>query len=147
MLGSYPLIAFVATHNPDLAKAFYGGTLGLKLIDEGEDLLVFDGHGTRLHVTIVQDLVAAKYSVIGWEVPDLDAEVQELHTAGVEFVRFEVSKQQDELDIWTSPNGERMAWIKDPDGNLLSIKQGQRKRLRRKREAEQDTEMAANARR
>lgn len=145
MLGSYPLIAFVATHNPDLAKAFYGGTLGLRLIDETDDSLVFDAHGTRLHVTIVQDLVAVKYSVIGWEVPNLEAEVTELHEAGVEFVRFEVSKQQDELDIWTSPSGDRLAWIKDPDGNLLSIKQG--KRRGRPKKASEARELAHAGRR
>jgi catechol 2,3-dioxygenase-like lactoylglutathione lyase family enzyme len=123
MLSSYPFIAFVATHNPDLAKAFYRGTLGLQLVREDEDTLVFEAHGMRLHVTIVQDLVTVKYSVLGWEVPDIVAEVKELQKAGVKFVRLEVSKQQDELGIWTSPKGDRVAWFKDPDDNVLSIKQ------------------------
>jgi catechol 2,3-dioxygenase-like lactoylglutathione lyase family enzyme len=123
MLSSYPFIAFVATHNPDLAKAFYSGTLGLRLVREDEDTLVFEAHGVRLHVTIVQDLVTVKYSVLGWEVPDIVAEVKELQKAGVKFVRLEVSKQQDELGIWTSPKGDRVAWFKDPDDNVLSIKQ------------------------
>jgi catechol 2,3-dioxygenase-like lactoylglutathione lyase family enzyme len=133
MLGFYPFIAFVATHNPDLAKAFYGGTLGLPLIREEEDALVFQAHGTTLRVTIVQDLVAAKYSVLGWEVPDIVAEVTELRKAGVKFVKLEVSRQQDELGIWTSPKGDRVAWFNDPDDNVLSIKQSNSASLESKR--------------
>lgn len=123
MLNSYPLAACIGTHNPDLAKAFYGGTLGLRLVSEDEFALVFEAAGTTIHVTIVQDLVPAKYSVLGWEVPDIVAAVKELQKAGVKFERLEISRQQDELGIWTSPKGDRVAWFKDPDDNLLNVKQ------------------------
>jgi predicted enzyme related to lactoylglutathione lyase len=48
--------------------------------------------------------------------------VKELAGAGVEFERYGKMKQ-DELGIWTSPSGARIAWFKDPDGNLLSLTQ------------------------
>ena len=123
MLNSYPLAACIGTHNPDLAKAFYGGTLGLRLVSEDEFALVFEAQGLTIHVTIVQDLVPAKYSILGWEVPDIVAAVKELQKAGVKFERLEISRQQDELGIWTSPKGDRVAWFKDPDGNLLNVRQ------------------------
>ena len=60
MLGSYTLVACVATHDPDLAKPFYRDILGLRLVSEDQFSLIFDAHGATLRIFIVQDLVAAK---------------------------------------------------------------------------------------
>ena len=75
-----------------------------------------------LRVSIVQDVAAAKYTVLGWQVPDIVATAKDLHKAAVKLERFE-GFHQDELGIWTAPGGARVAWFKDPDGNLLSITQ------------------------
>lgn len=123
MLGSYPLIAFVATRDPSLSKPFYRDVLGLRLVSEDRFALVFEGHGTMLRVSIVQDVAPAKYTVLGWQVPDIVAVAQQLEHAGVPLQRFDNFRGMDEQGIWTSPSGARVAWFKDPDGNMLSITQ------------------------
>ncbi len=121
MLGSHKLMAFVATRDPAKAKAFYGITLGLRLISEDQFALVFDANGTTLRVTTVHELALAKYTVLGWEVPDVAAAVTELGNAGVKFERYGDFMKQDELGIWEAPGGTKVAWFKDPDGNTLSV--------------------------
>jgi catechol 2,3-dioxygenase-like lactoylglutathione lyase family enzyme len=125
VLGTRKIMAFVATRDPDRAKIFYRDILGLRL--EAEQLpfaLVFDAHGTMLRVTIVREIVVAPYTVLGWEVPDIAATARELTAAGVKLERYP-GMPQDELGIWTSPSGARVAWFKDPDGNVLGVTQMQ----------------------
>ena len=115
------IIAFIATRDPAGAKKFYSGTLGLPLVSEELPFaLVFDAHGTMLRVTVVKTLSPAGYTVLGWQVPDIAVAAKDLRKAGVQFERYP-GMQQDELGIWTSPGGSRVAWFKDPDGNTLSL--------------------------
>lgn len=123
MLGSRKIMAFVSTRDAGRAKTFYRDTLGLRLVSEELPFaLVFDAHGTMLRVTIVQEVSVAKYTVLGWEVPDIAATAKDMRKAGVKFERF-AGMNQDELGVWKAPGGARVAWFKDPDGNLLSITQ------------------------
>jgi catechol 2,3-dioxygenase-like lactoylglutathione lyase family enzyme len=123
VLGSHKLMAFVATCNPDRAKVFYRDTLGLRLVAEQLPFaLVFDANGTMLRVTIVREIVVAHYTVLGWEVPDIGVTARQLAAAGVKLERYP-GMVQDELGIWASPSGARVAWLKDPDGNVLSVTQ------------------------
>ena len=115
-------MAFVATRDPNRAKKFYRDALGLPLISEDEFALVFDALGTMLRVTRVQELAAAKYTVLGWHVRDIVQTAKDLQKANVTLQRYP-GMQQDEVGIWTSPSGARVAWFKDPDGNTLSITQ------------------------
>ena len=122
ILGSQELVAFVATRDPSRAKKFYRDTLGLLLVSEDQFALVFDAAGTMLRVTRVQELAAAKYTVLGWRVQDIAQTATDLQKAHVAQERYP-GMQQDELGIWTSPSGAKVAWFKDPDGNTLSITQ------------------------
>jgi catechol 2,3-dioxygenase-like lactoylglutathione lyase family enzyme len=122
ILGSQELVAFVATRHPSRAKEFYRDTLGLPLVSEDEFALVFDAAGTMLRVTRVQELAAAKYTVLGWQVRDIVQTAKDLQRAHVTLERYP-GMQQDKLGIWNSPSGARVAWFKDPDGNTLSITQ------------------------
>ena len=123
MLSASRVVAFVGVRDAERAKAFYRDTLGLKLVlEELPFALVFDCQGTMLRVTIVQEMVAAPYTVLGWAVTDITATASGLAAAGVKFQRYP-QIQQDELGIWTAPGGARVAWFQDPDGNLLSISQ------------------------
>ncbi len=74
-------------------------------------------------VTLVREVAAAPYTVLGWEVADIVRTARQLTDAGVKLERYESFMKQDELGIWTAPGGTRVAWFKDPDGNLLSISQ------------------------
>lgn len=122
-LASSSLVAFVGVCDPDRAKSFYRDRLGLRLVSEELPFaLVFDVQGTMLRVTVVPEVKPAKFTVLGWKVPDIQGAVSSLYMAGVEFQRY-AGLQQDGLGIWTSPNGARVAWFHDPDGNILSVTQ------------------------
>jgi catechol 2,3-dioxygenase-like lactoylglutathione lyase family enzyme len=119
------LIAFAGTTNMAAAKAFYADKLGLKLVSEDGFALVFDVNGTTLRVTAVQKASPAEYTVLGWEVTDIATAANELRKSGVTLEIFP-GFGQDELGIWTAPGGSaKVAWFKDPDGNVLSISQHQ----------------------
>ena len=120
-LSQQHIIAFVATRDADRAKEFYRDTLGLRLVSEQMPFaLVFDANGIMLRVTIVKEVRAAGYTVLGWQVPDIRIAAKALQQAGVRFERYP-GMEQDELGIWISPGGGKVAWFKDPDGNTLSI--------------------------
>ncbi|HEV1286576.1 MAG TPA: VOC family protein [Bryobacteraceae bacterium] len=120
MLSTEKLVAFVSTTNADRARAFYRDKLGLRLVSEDNFALVFDSGGAPLRVSLAQEVIPAKYTVLGWDVKDLRAAVLNLKKAGIACEIFGFFKQ-DDLGIWTAPNGDQVAWFKDPDGNLLSV--------------------------
>lgn len=122
MLESSQLVGFVATTDLERAGAFYGGSLGLERLDETPIACVFNANGTVLRVTVVDELVPAPYTVLGWTVNDIEASVRSLQAKGVTFERFS-GVDQDDLCVWKTPGGDRVAWFKDPDGNLLSLTQ------------------------
>ncbi|MGH9405621.1 MAG: VOC family protein [Terriglobia bacterium] len=120
------VITFVATQHPGEAKAFYGTTLGLPLVSDTPFALVFDAGGAMLRVQKVTELTPAAHTVLGWKVPDIRAAMQDLATRGVLFERYD-GIAQDALGIWTTPDGHRVSWFKDADGNTLSLTQFQPK--------------------
>jgi catechol 2,3-dioxygenase-like lactoylglutathione lyase family enzyme len=121
-LGSQKIVAFVATRDPQRAKAFYRDTLGLRLVSEDSFALVFRIGGIMLRVTTVHEVATAPYTVLGWHVTNVAATIKSLVRAGVTFERYP-GLAQDERGVWTAPGGARIAWFKDPDGNTLSITQ------------------------
>ena len=123
MLTSSTLVAFVGTAKPDQARTFYEQTLGLRLVADEPFALVFDANGVPLRVAKVPAAQPAPYTVLGWSVADIRAVVGALTANGVLFERYD-GMGQDDLGIWTSPGGARVAWFKDPDGNVLSLTQG-----------------------
>ncbi|HWC58561.1 MAG TPA: VOC family protein [Verrucomicrobiae bacterium] len=116
------IICFVATRQPAKAREFYEGTLELKFVSEDPFAIVFDVEGTMLRVQKVQELNPPKHTVTGWEVADIGGRMRELIGKGVRFERFP-GLTQDESGAWTTPSGAKVAWFKDPDGNILSLTQ------------------------
>jgi catechol 2,3-dioxygenase-like lactoylglutathione lyase family enzyme len=121
-LDSARLVGFVATTDLARARRFYGEVLGLAVVEESPFAVVCDGGGARLRVTLVDEHVATPYTVLGWEVPDVAAAVDELAGRGVSCTRYP-GMEQDERGIWTAPGGAKVAWFLDPDGNNLSVNQ------------------------
>jgi catechol 2,3-dioxygenase-like lactoylglutathione lyase family enzyme len=115
-------IAFLPTTDPARAREFYAGTLGLELVDENQFALVFRVGGTMLRVTTVEAFEPQPFTVLGWQVPDVEKAIRTLSERGVAFERFD-GMDQDALGVWTSPVGGHIAWFKDPDGNTLSVAQ------------------------
>jgi catechol 2,3-dioxygenase-like lactoylglutathione lyase family enzyme len=120
MLAGAEVMAFVATTDLERARAFYGSTLGLPLVEDDGRALAFDAHGTMLRVTGVRELTPASYTVLGWSVPDVGAAVRELRGRDVAVIRY-AGFEQDEQGIWTAPTGARVAWFTDPDGHTLQL--------------------------
>jgi catechol 2,3-dioxygenase-like lactoylglutathione lyase family enzyme len=123
-LGQADLVAFAASADLERARTFYEGALGLPLLHQDGYACLFSASakGTKLRVTLVQQVAVAPYTVLGWEVADIESIVKDLVLTGVVFEQFE-GIEQDELGIWTSPDGSRVAWFKDPDRNILSVAQ------------------------
>jgi catechol 2,3-dioxygenase-like lactoylglutathione lyase family enzyme len=120
MLEASSLVAFVASTDLERSRRFYVGALGLAVLESTPHALEVDANGTELRITRIAELVRAPYTVLGWSVEDLDSSVAELRGAGVRFCRYE-GLAQDEYDAWTAPDGTRVAWFEDPDGNVLSL--------------------------
>ncbi len=116
------IISFVATKKAVKARSFYEKTLGLKLLYEDGFAIVFDVGGTMLRVQKVEELVPAGYTVLGWEVADIRKEVEGLRKKGVKMEQFD-GLGQEASGIWSAPSGAKVAWFKDPDGNILSLTQ------------------------
>ena len=116
------IVAFVATRNPELSKQFYRDKLGLKFLSDDGFALVFDIAGTMLRIARVSVFTPLPFTVLGWEVASIGNTVAELTSKGVVFERFP-GMTQDKLGIWDAPGGTKVAWFKDPDGNILSLSQ------------------------
>lgn len=125
MLGSADLIAFVPTRDPAKARKFYAETLGLEFISEDPFALVFNARGTTLRIANVSEVKGfqpAPFTIVGWQVTNVSDTLGDLAKKGVRFERFP-GMEQDAQGIWQSPGGAKVAWFKDPDGNILSITQ------------------------
>jgi catechol 2,3-dioxygenase-like lactoylglutathione lyase family enzyme len=122
MLADKKLTAFVATAKPDEAKAFYKNILGLKFLSEDDFALEFEANKTVLRIAIVHKFTPQAFTVLGWDVEDIVSAIKSLNDKNVFCEKYDFLKQ-DESGVWTSPNGSKVAWFKDPDGNLLSLTQ------------------------
>lgn len=113
-------ISFVATLEPEKAKIFYGEVLGLEIIESSPYALVFSDGENMLRVQIVAELRPASHTAHGWEVTNIKQEIEDLMSKGVEFLTFD-QLGQDALGVWTTPDGHKIAWFKDPSCNVLSF--------------------------
>ena len=120
MLQNMSIKAFVPTTKPDQAKVFYRDILGLKLLSEDDYALEFEAGGILLRVAIVPELKPHAFTILGWNVPDISSLIKSLNEKGVEFEKYGFM-EQDSLGVWTAPSGAKVAWFKDPDGNVLSL--------------------------
>ncbi|MGD0757744.1 MAG: VOC family protein [Candidatus Sulfotelmatobacter sp.] len=120
MLGSTNIVAFVPTKDSEKARAFYEGVLGLRFVKDDGFAMVLDANGIMIRVAKVPQFTPAQFTILGWQVNDIAKVVEGLQKNGVRCEIFGFFKQ-DELGIWTAPTGDKVAWFKDPDGNILSV--------------------------
>ena len=120
MLDSARVIGFIPTKDFKRAKSFYGATVGLRFVAEDEFALVFESRGTTIRIVRVDDFEPSGFTILGWQVDDIRESVAALKERGVTFERYPGMKQS-VSGIWTAPGGARVAWFKDPDGNVLSV--------------------------
>ena len=122
MLSSNKMIGFVPTKDSEKARAFYEGKLGFQFVSDDPFALVMRAGETMIRIAKAQDFTPAPYTVLGWEVSDIEAVIRWLQERGVAFEKYPFLQDR-ELGIWTAPNGNKAAWFKDPDGNVLSVSQ------------------------
>jgi len=120
MLADKKLIAFVPTVKPKESKLFYKDTLGFELVSEDNFAIVFNANGTLLRVTIVPEFKPQTFTIVGWNVDNIVSTIKQFNDKNIFFEQYDFF-EQDKLGIWTSPSGAKIAWFKDPDGNILSL--------------------------
>jgi catechol 2,3-dioxygenase-like lactoylglutathione lyase family enzyme len=122
MLQSSAVIAFISATDLARARRFYEDTLGLRFVEQNQFACVFDANGTMLRITVVDEVANPGYTVLGWQVADLDHSINLLAAQGVTFTRYD-GMGQDLTGVWRTPGGDKIAWFCDPDGNTLSLTQ------------------------
>jgi len=120
MLALGKMVGFVLTKDYDKARAFYEGTLGCEFVSLDQFALVVRIGGHQIRISKVADFTPLRSTVLGWEVSDIERVADSLTERGVAFEKY-TFVQDKERGVWTSPGGSKVAWFKDPDGNVLSI--------------------------
>jgi catechol 2,3-dioxygenase-like lactoylglutathione lyase family enzyme len=115
-------VAFVASTDLERSRAFYVNLLGLESVRLDDFALEVRSGAVPVRITHVPDHVALPFTVLGWEVDDIAHEVEDLRAQGVETARYPWFEQDDD-GVWVAPDGTRVAWFADPDGNVLSFSQ------------------------
>jgi catechol 2,3-dioxygenase-like lactoylglutathione lyase family enzyme len=122
MLASGKIVGFVPVKDYDKARAFYEGKLGFDFVSLDQYALVMSVGGHKIRITKVPNFTPLQGTILGWEVDDIQSAATWLKNRGVALEKYPFV-QDLELGIWTTPNGDRVAWFKDPDGNTLSVSQ------------------------
>jgi catechol 2,3-dioxygenase-like lactoylglutathione lyase family enzyme len=125
ILADHSPIVFIMTTDRERSKAFYIDKLGLTYVDEDPFATTFDLNGVplRLSDTGGAPFTPSPHTIMGWQVDDIEAKVNELTQKGVEFQMYD-GFGQDDMGIWSAPDGRaKIAWFLDPEGNNLSLTQ------------------------
>lgn len=122
MLASGKLVGFVPTRDYDQARAFYESKLGFEFVSLDQYALVMSVGGHKIRIAKVPNFTPLQGTILGWEVEDIKAVVAWLMKRGVAPEKYPFVQDR-ELGIWTTPNGDKVAWFKDVDGNILSVSQ------------------------
>lgn len=122
MLDRAKMVGFVLTTDYEKARAFYEGKLGFEFVGLDQFALVMRVGGHMIRIGKVPDFKPLQGTILGWEVGDIEAAAKWLKERGVPVEKYPFV-QDKELGIWTAPTGDKVAWFKDPDGNVLSVSQ------------------------
>jgi catechol 2,3-dioxygenase-like lactoylglutathione lyase family enzyme len=121
MLADTKAYSGLAVDDMDKAREFYGSTLGLRTSEEYGLMWLHLAGGRDTLVYQQSDPTPASYTILNFEVDDIDEAVDELAAKGVRFARFD-NIEQDDKGIFRE-EGPYIAWFKDPAGNVLSVLQ------------------------
>ena len=114
-------VILICTRDVSRTAAFYRDILGLTPVSEDKYAAVFAAGGVTLRVSLVPDFAVNEHTVMGFQVEDVVGAIRSLRQKGVVPHRPE-RLSLDEEGIWAIPGGlGQVAWISDPEGNLLSI--------------------------
>lgn len=121
MLGEKDAVANVAVKDLETARKFYEDTLGLTPIKtEGEEVIVFMSGNSLLNVYRSQYAGTNKATAVTWKVNNIEDTVRALKAKGVAFEHYDMPGLKLEGDIHVADK-MKVAWFKDPDGNILNV--------------------------
>jgi catechol 2,3-dioxygenase-like lactoylglutathione lyase family enzyme len=120
VLANSKLQSIIWTSRLPEAETFYRDVLGLTLRTRSDGALVFDVAGGDLRVAPVPSTAPSAHTVLGFAVSDVDSVIVWLCSRGVVFERFAGLPHAENATV-ISPDGARVAWFRDPDGNILSV--------------------------
>ena len=125
MLADTNAVANIAVRDLDVARRFYEGTLGMTPVDRESDDVVTYGSGDSKFLVYRSDFAGTNQATaMTWVVGDqLDAVVRALRDKGVAFEHYEMPDTTLEDDVHVCGD-LRVAWFKDPDGNILNVVTG-----------------------
>src|SRR5437660_11086451 len=122
MLAASKVIGFVPTKDSAKARDFYEGKLGFQFVSDDPFALVMKAGETMIRIAKAQDFAPAKYTVLGWEVSNIEEMVAWLQKRGGALEQYPWVNDK-ELGIGTAPGGDKVAWFNAADGNALSARQ------------------------
>jgi len=127
MLGKADATPMIAVKDIDRARKFYEQTLGLETKDamDGEILEVRSGE-TVINVYRSEHAGTNKATALTFDVDDIEAEVRDLKDKGVFFEQYDMPGLERQGDLYVA-EGMKTTWFKDPDGNILSLFEGEAK--------------------
>ena len=122
MLETGKMMGFVLTRDYQAARGFYEGKLGFRFVSLDQYALVVEAGESHIRIVKVPEMTPLPSTVLGWRVQGIENVVDWLRQRGVAFEKYPFAQDQ-ERGIWTAPGGDKVAWFKDPDGNVLSVSQ------------------------
>ena len=123
MLGDHPIDVVLLATDLETSKPFYAGKLGLEILIENEEEIAYKcGGDSQLAVTKSTTGTADEQTQAGWRVDDLDAEIAELRSRGVEIQEYDMPGLKTVEGV-ADLGFARVAWIVDPHKNALRIVQ------------------------
>jgi catechol 2,3-dioxygenase-like lactoylglutathione lyase family enzyme len=122
MLASGKMVGFIPTKDYDKARAFYEGRLGFEFVSLDQFALVMNVGGHMIRIAKVPNFAPLQGTILGWQVENIESVATWLRDHGVPPEKYPFAQDQN-LGIWTTPDGSKVAWFKDPHGNILSISQ------------------------
>ena len=120
MLSTAKLTGFLFTTDYDRARDFFVNKLAGTFVSQDQFALVVTLAGSTIRITKMPGFTPAKGTVLGWEVKNIEAIADWLAKRGVTLEKYPFV-QDLQRGIWTTPDGSKVAWFKDPDGNILSL--------------------------
>ncbi len=122
MLSSGKMVGFIPTKDYDKARDFYESKLGFKFVSLDKFALVMSVSGHMIRIVKISNFTPLQGTILGWQVEDIESVAAWLRDRGAPPEKYPFAQDQN-LGIWTTPDGSKVAWFKDPDGNILSISQ------------------------
>jgi catechol 2,3-dioxygenase-like lactoylglutathione lyase family enzyme len=122
MVGTADVQPTIGVKDLATATRFYGGVLGLQLVSENPFEVIYKSGNCRMSIYVTSSAGTNQATYATWEVDDIDAEVDDLKGKGVQFEQYDMEGVTRDGDIHTlGDSGEKAAWFKDPDGNILCL--------------------------